>query len=61
MLQLSFAPSGLGAGPVSYPRLAPWAAFFRRFAAWLRVLHSVKRNPRYDSDSDTSIESLTAF
>ena len=29
----SFAPSGLDCVPLKYPRLAPWAAFFRRFAA----------------------------
>ena len=30
---LSFAPPGLTLVSLSYPRLAPWAAFFRRFAA----------------------------
>src|ERR1700747_2961185 len=29
----SFAPSGLRYGSAAYPRLAPWAALFRRFAA----------------------------
>jgi hypothetical protein len=29
----SFAPSGLFSSSCSNPRLAPWAAFFRRFAA----------------------------
>jgi len=28
-----FRPSGLVRAPRFYPRLAPWAAFFRRFAA----------------------------
>jgi len=30
---VSFAPSGLDQLSTTYPRLAPWAAFFRRFAA----------------------------
>ena len=31
---VSFAPPGLGVVVLNnYPRLAPWAAFFRRFAA----------------------------
>lgn len=29
----SFAPSGLDFLSAFYPRLAPWAAFFRRFVA----------------------------
>ena len=29
----SFAPSGLAPDPRITPGLAPWAAFFRRFAA----------------------------
>ncbi len=29
----SFAPLGLADFPRSFPRLAPWAAFLRRFAA----------------------------
>jgi hypothetical protein len=29
----SFAPSGLVGFVIVIPRLAPWAAFFRRFAA----------------------------
>src|ERR1700689_4564142 len=32
-LGLSFAPLGLALFLASYPRLAPWAVFFRRFAA----------------------------
>jgi len=28
-----FRPSGLAASQFAYPRLAPWAVFFRRFAA----------------------------
>jgi len=31
-----FAPSGLGARFAVYPRLTPWAAFLRRFAAGTR-------------------------
>jgi len=30
---VSFAPAGLGGQTAGYPRLAPWAVFFRRFAA----------------------------
>ena len=30
---VSFAPSGLAQIPAFHPRLTPWAAFFRRFAA----------------------------
>jgi len=30
---VSVAPSGLGCAGYRYPRLAAWAAFFRRFAA----------------------------
>jgi hypothetical protein len=33
----SFAPSGLGFRPLFHPRLAPWAVFFRRFAAAVRA------------------------
>lgn len=42
----SFAPSGLfGLSPFSYPRLAPWDLFFRRFAARIACrLHFIKRN-----------------
>ena len=29
----SFAPLGLAYVPLAHPRLAPWAAFLRRFAA----------------------------
>src|SRR5579864_3849463 len=29
----SYAPPGLGSVIRAFPRLAPWAAFFRRFAA----------------------------
>src|SRR5690349_11132550 len=35
--RFSFAPLGLVTSPVFVPRLAPWAAFFRRFAAGLSV------------------------
>ena len=35
-LAISFAPSGLVHLLNGYPRLAPWAAFFRRFAAGVR-------------------------
>jgi len=31
--EISFAPPGLVTGCDAIPRLAPWAAFFRRFAA----------------------------
>jgi hypothetical protein len=33
--ETSFAPSGLVPASALYPRLAPWAALFRRFAALL--------------------------
>src|SRR5580693_6231323 len=34
---VSFAPSGLVTRSAGDPRLAPWAAFFRRFAAYCIV------------------------
>jgi len=35
---VSFAPLGLAHFPHHYPRLAPWALFFRRFAAGEREI-----------------------
>ena len=41
---LSFALCGAGSVFVGLsPRLAPWAAFFRRFAAWPRGLQTFRR------------------
>jgi len=39
-LRTSFAPSGLVALFPFHPRLAPWAAFHRRFAAGFPVVSS---------------------
>jgi hypothetical protein len=38
MSQLFFRPSGARSFPACFPRLAPWAVFFRRFAAGSRAL-----------------------
>jgi hypothetical protein len=43
---LSAAPPGLVARSSTYPGLAPWAAFCRRFAAglgWVRLIAALKR------------------
>jgi len=39
-LRTSFAPSGLAALFPFHPRLTPWAAFYRRFAAGLFLVSS---------------------
>ena len=43
---VSFAPSELCFPGLSYPRLAPWAAFFRRFVAGIIELISTLRKSR---------------
>jgi hypothetical protein len=46
----SFAPSGADLDPTSYPRLAPWALFLRRFAvgpSFARLDGRGRRSPHY--------------
>src|SRR5208282_3862680 len=54
-----FRPFGACSRSATYPRLAPWALFFRRFAAMRRRLCSpagirLILNPRFDNPTSTA-------
>ena len=49
----SFAPSGLVVSCLSFPRLAPWAAFLRRFAAAESGIKMVKA---WEEGADLSVQ-----